>query len=93
MITAKSENSRNVSGFEMMCRSIRIWLKAPLRPRNGIHAMVRMMPDVQNGIAQSRKRTVRVIALRIWNMRNQAMLKPRNSVIAQTMTANFSELI
>ena len=55
--------------------------------------MVRMMPEVQNGMAQSRNSTVRMAALRTWKIRNQAMLKPRNSVIAQTMTANFSELI
>ena len=54
--------------------------------------MVRMMPEVQNGIAHSRNSTVRTIALRTWNTRNQAMLKPRNSVIAQTMNANRSEL-
>ncbi len=93
MMTAKSENSRKVSGSLVMCSAIRIWLNAPLRPRKGIQAMVRMMPEVQNGIAQSRNSTVRVIALRMWCTRNQAMLKPRNNVIAQTMTANFSELM
>ena len=60
--------------------------------RNGIQAMVRMMPEVQNGMAQSKNSTVRVVALRTWWIRSQAMLKPRNSVIAQTMSANFSEL-
>ena len=64
-------------------------LNAPLRPRNGIQAMVRMMPEVQNGMAQSKNSTVRVVALRTWKIRNQAMLKPRNSVIAQTMTCEF----
>ena len=54
--------------------------------------MVRMMPEVQNGIAHSRNSTVRTVALRTWKIRNQAMLKPRNSVIAQTITANLSEL-
>ena len=49
MTTAKSENSRKVSGWDVMCRSCRIVLNAPLRPRNGIQAMVRMMPEVQNG--------------------------------------------
>ena len=36
------------------------WLKAPLRPRNGIQAMVRMMPEVKNGMAHSRNSTVRI---------------------------------
>ena len=45
-------------------------LKAPLRPRNGIQAMVRMMPEVQNGIAHSRNSTVRMVALRTWKIRN-----------------------
>ena len=64
MITEKSENSRNSSGFSVKRNSISIWLKAPLRPRKGIQAMVRMMPDVQNGIAQSRNSTVRMVPLR-----------------------------
>ena len=67
-------------------------LKTPLRPRKGIQAMVRMMPDVQNGMAQARNSTVRMVPLRMWNTRKWAMLKPRNSVMAQTMQANFSEL-
>ncbi len=69
MITAKSENSRNVSGCEVICSPISIWLNAPFRPRNGIQAIVRMMPEVQNGIAHSRNSTVRVTALRTWKIR------------------------
>ena len=92
MITAKSENSRNSNGFVVTCNASSIWLNAPLRPRKGIHAMVRMMPEVQNGIAHSRNSTVRVSRPRTWNTRNQAMLNPRNSVIAQTMKAKRNEL-
>jgi hypothetical protein len=92
MTTARSENSRKVSGWDVMCRSCRMVLNSPLRQRNGIQAMVRMMPEVQKGIAQSKNSTVRVAALRTWWIRNQAMPKPRNRVIAQTVTANFSEL-
>ena len=76
----------------MIPSPISIWLNAPFRPRNGIHAIVRMIPDVQNGIAHNRNNTVRVTALRTWKIRKYAMLKPRNSVIAQTMNANFNEL-
>ncbi len=43
---------------------ITIWLKAPLRPRNGIQAIVRMIPEVQNGTAHNRNSTVRTAALR-----------------------------
>ena len=32
--------------------------------------MVRMMPEVQNGMAQSRNSTVRMAALRTWKIRN-----------------------
>ena len=93
MTTAKSEKSRNSSGLLVICRSISVWLKAPFRPRNGIQAIVRMMPDVQNGIAQSRNRTVRTVAVRTWNTRKYAILKPRKSVISHTIRPSRSELI
>ena len=64
MTTANLENSRKSSGCEVSPAPITIWLKAPLRPRNGIQAIVRMIPEVQNGIAHSRKNTVRTAALR-----------------------------
>ena len=67
-------------------------LNTPLRPRNGIQAMVRMMPDVQNGTAHSRNSTMRVVPVRMWNTRKCARLKPRNSVTAQTISANCNEL-
>ena len=31
--------------------------------------MVRMMPEVQNGMAHSRNSTVRMVALRMWKIR------------------------
>ena len=37
---------------------IRIWLKMPLRPRNGIQAIIRMMLEVRNGTVQTRNKTV-----------------------------------
>ena len=55
--------------------------------------MVRMMPEVQNGIAHSMNSAMRVAPVRMWNTRKWARLKPRNSVIAQTVTANSSELV
>ena len=53
-------NSRNFSGWSVKCTASSTWLKVPLVPRKGIQAMVRMMPGVQNGMAQSRNSTVRM---------------------------------
>ena len=40
----------------MMPAPISAWLKMPLRPRNGIQEIMRMMFEVQNGTVQSRNR-------------------------------------
>ena len=63
-MTAKSENNRKSSGREVSCSVISAWLNAPLRPRNGIQAMVRMMAEVRNGMAHNSRNTTRTALLR-----------------------------
>ena len=88
------EQEKPSSGLLVMPRFIIAFGRsAPLRSRNGIQAMAwGMIPEVQNGIAHSRNSTVRTIAVRTWNTRNQAMLNPTNSVTAQTIVARRNEL-
>src|SRR6266508_2741296 len=62
MITEKSENNRNSSGCDVSRSSISAWLNAPLRPRNGIQAMVRMIAEVRNGTQQEQNHADRVAA-------------------------------
>ena len=41
----------------------------PLRPRNGIQEIMRMMFEVQNGIVQSRNSATCQVRLRTWKAR------------------------
>ena len=45
------------------------WLKMPLRPRNGIQEIIRMMFEVQNGTVQSRNSAICHRMLRTWKTR------------------------
>ena len=86
-MTAKSENSRNSSGSSVTPVCISAWLKMPLRPRNGIHEIMRMMFEVQNGTVHTRNSAICQRMLRTWKTRKYATVKPTTSVIAHTMTA------
>ena len=68
-MTAKSENSRNSSGWLVTPAPCRAWLKMPLRPRNGIHEIMRMMFEVRNGTVQSRNRPIWNSRPRTWKTR------------------------
>ena len=57
-ITAKSENKSHSSGSSITPHDISPELASPLRPRNGIQLIMRMMFDVQNGTVHSKKNTV-----------------------------------
>ena len=67
--TAKSEKSRNSSGWLISPRSISVPLRSPFRPRNGIHEIMRMMLEVRNGTVQTRKRIIRMALVRTWKAR------------------------
>ena len=49
--------------------AISAWLKMPLRPRNGIHEIMRMMFEVQNGTVHSRNSAICHRMLRTWKTR------------------------
>src|SRR3546814_13268990 len=53
--TEKSENSRNSSGCWMTPSLISRPFIRPLRPRNGIHEIMRTMFEVRNGNVEARK--------------------------------------
>ena len=61
-------------------------MNTPLRPRNGIHEIIRMMFDVQNGTVQSRNNPIFKVKLLTWKTRKYATVKPMTSVTAQTIT-------
>ena len=48
---------------------IRAEFASPLRPRNGIHEIIRMMLEVQNGIVHSRNNTICQVWVLTWNAR------------------------
>ena len=68
-ITAKSENSSHSSGASIRPHSISVELAMPLRPRNGIQLIMRMMLEVRNGMVQSRNSMVCQVWLRTWKAR------------------------
>ena len=49
---------QEVERLEMIVSAISSWLNTPLRPRNGIHEIMRMIVEVQNGTEQSRNRPI-----------------------------------
>ena len=68
-MTLKSLNRSHSSGSSMTPQEISVELAMPLRPRNGIHEIMRMMFEVQNGIVQSRKSAICQVRLRTWKAR------------------------
>src|SRR5690242_9586533 len=84
MITAKSENNRNSSGSCVIPVAINAWLKIPFLPRNGIHEIMRMILEVQNGTVHNKNSAICHRMLRTWNARKYDTVKPITSVIAQT---------
>jgi len=68
-MTAKSEKSRKSSGSSVTPVIISDWLNSPLRPRNGIHEIMRMTLEVQNGTVQIRKSAICQISERTWKTR------------------------
>ena len=44
-------------------------LASPLRPRNGIHEIMRMTLEVQNGMVQTRNSTICQVGERTWKAR------------------------
>jgi len=44
-------------------------LASPLRPRNGIHEIMRMTLEVQNGMVQTKNSTCCHVVERTWNAR------------------------
>src|SRR5256885_215293 len=59
-----------------MPTAINDWLNSPWRPRKGIHEIMRMTLDVQNGTVQRRNSAICTRTLRTWKTRKYA---PRRS--------------
>ena len=93
MMTAKSENSRKVQRLRGDVQRHQHLVERAVATKEG---NPRDGADDAGGPeryrAEQEQNRAGHPALRTWKIRNQAILKPRNSVIAQTMTANFSEL-
>src|SRR5262245_62288735 len=85
--TEKLEKRRNSSGWSVTPSAIKDWLKSPWRPRKGIHEIMRMTLDVQNGTVQSRNRAICQRTLRTWKTRKYETVKPITSVMAHTISA------
>jgi len=56
--------SRNSSGWSITPIFSSVMLASPLRPRKGIHEIMRMTLEVQNGMVQTRNSTVCQVAER-----------------------------
>ncbi len=65
-------------------------LTRPLRPSSGIHEIMRITFEVQNGIVQSRNSPIRTAPDRTWKARKYAMVKPSGRVMASVRTTNFT---
>ena len=52
-----------------MREPISVWLTRPLRPSSGIHEIMRITFEVQNGIVQTRNSAICMVAERTWNAR------------------------
>lgn len=56
--TENSENSSHSSGWSTIFIPTSALLTSPLRPSKGIHAIMRMTFEVQNGMVHSRDRPI-----------------------------------
>ena len=65
----KSEKISHSIGVSMMCSFTSVELTSPLRPRSGIHEIVRMTFEVQNGTVQTRNSAIRHVVERTWKAR------------------------
>src|SRR5881628_3014364 len=83
----KLEKRRNSSGWSVMPTAINDWLNSPWRPRKGIHEIMRMTLEVQNGTVQRRNSAICTRTLRTWKTRKYETVKPITSVIAHTISA------
>ena len=66
MMTAKSENSRNSRGSSAIPAPMSALLKIPFLPRKGIHEIIRIMFDVQNGTVHNSNSAICQIRLCTW---------------------------
>jgi hypothetical protein len=71
---------------------MRVLLAMPLRPRNGIHEIMRMMFEVQNGIVQTRNSAICIVSERTWKARKYATVKPISIQNSHVRNVYFSVL-
>ena len=79
MTTARLEKSSTSSGWSMTPAPTSALLISPSLPRSGIHEIIRMMLEVQNGTVQSRNSPSARSWFRTWKTRKYATQKPRIS--------------
>ena len=63
-------------------------MTSPLRPSNGIQAIIRITIEVQNGIEQTSSSTICVARLRTRKARKYAIKKPSVTVMTQVIAQN-----
>ena len=89
MTTARLENSSTSSGWSMTPAPTSALLISPSLPSSGIHEIIRMMLEVQNGTVQSRNRPIARSWFRTWKTRKYATQKPRKREKIQVRTVNL----
>ena len=73
----------------MAPRSISVEFTSPLRPSKGIHEIMRMTLDVQNGMVHKRNKTICICKVLTQNARNSATRKPVTKVKSQVTKTNL----